>query len=100
MGALTDLEISKRIAAIEGVTLRRDSYLWTRCKHTAIEPRGEKYKPLKDDELCFRLMVKYKVSVDFIRPKEANIFGLEFHEFRGNPNKAICLAIIESNKES
>ncbi len=116
MSGLSDLEICKRIAKIEGVEICGEGHkkkvlksLYTVADQSKIKTfelfvdyiiekgiDGLKYNPLTDDALCFQLMVKYQVGVDFVRPKETDIGGVFFQKFRGKPNKAICLSIIKS----
>ena len=79
MNELTDLQICKRIAEIEGhETLPCDEYQEGDF-YIVINDHGEDYNPLTDDALCFQLMVKYV--------------------YDDSPNKAICLAIIEAHKD-
>jgi len=109
----TDLEICKRIAEIEGeeVTVRFDwdDNLRTQLSYgSEFEDRMPEYNPLKDDALCFQLMVKY--DCDLISPyRPNNDTHWECQIFTDNcadavsiyddsPNKAICLAIIEAHK--
>jgi len=109
MGNLTDLEICKRIAEIENLMFCTGG----RYKRIEIWKNGkvfkyEKYNPLTDDALCFKLMVKYKVLItwqEFNDNCTAVIDGTsEDVPFpfavadinNDNPNKAICLAIIEA----
>jgi hypothetical protein len=111
---LTDLEICKRIAEIEGVEinhqiLQHDNLLVT-------IPRGDymrkEYNPLTDDALNHQLMIKYKVTTEFTRyynhlksittkayydNKADNGYGAYIQDI--SPNKAICLAIIEAHNE-
>ncbi len=108
MSELTDLEICRRIADIENI-----HYMETRYKgnanflalvsdndFTGTPPEMiGKYDPLNDDALCFKLMVKYKVSTCFIRPSGSFIGQGEEFTFRGKPNRAILLAIIESHND-
>ncbi len=64
----------------------------------------EKYNPLTEDALCFQLMVKYKVlltPITAINTWSAAIWDEDANISYGkdeNPNKAICLAIIEAHK--
>jgi hypothetical protein len=106
---LTDLEICKRIAEIEGeqVTIR---YEWDKNLITRLSYGGEfndrmpEYNPLTDDALCFKLMIKYNVS--FWQNEDKGMFCAkvrdpEFGVVRvKKPNLAICLAIIESKVKS
>lgn len=96
MKELTDLEICKKIAKIEGV----DYSVHTSAVGLAYtDELGEVlwYNPLKNDALCFRLMVKHEVSIDFDCVRDVNISGFGFYGFDSSPNKAICLAIIKAN---
>jgi hypothetical protein len=94
---MTDLEICKRIAEIEGnkatvVECADGSWL---CGEECDE-----YNPLTDKALCFDLMVKYKVEVEWCGNECATYkdeLQREIHDI--SPQKAICLAIIEANKE-
>jgi len=111
---LTDLEICKRIAEIEGyktsVTDRvegvwasayaNDCYDW--------------FNPLTDDTLCFKLMIKYDINLTSMEPTlKDGSDGYEYTCYKQgayqkvcrlalsidkSPNRAICLAIIEANK--
>jgi hypothetical protein len=99
MSKLTDLEICQRIAEIEGVELMP----YRKGDRTTFEAGSQTiYSPLTDDALCFRLMVKYDVW-RWSNPREgkfnACIKGVQGWLSGESPNKAICLAIIES-KES
>ena len=117
MSNLTDLEICKRIADIEDIHYMETKYT-DRANFLGLvdAPDGSgtppeligEYNPLKDDALCFQLMVKYDV------PPMKNTFydyyeciysdDVDFVLSGGgsatdkSPNKAICLAIIEANK--
>ena len=111
---MNNLEICKRIAEIEGVY-----YIETKGDVPflgLIEPNdftgtppeliGE-YNPLTDKALCFDLMVKYKVVMAWLWDEldgtphyDAFISNgnLDNDCFQSkNPNKAICLAIIEAH---
>ena len=102
---LTDLEIETRIAEIEGVDFvynGENGKLWINKNGVY---SGNQYNPLTDDALCFALMVKYKVDVQWESVTLAKIYddpesdptGMAYDE---NPNKAILLCIIEAHKES
>lgn len=93
---LTDLEICKRIAEIEGypAPLKAHNDNWIIAAN-----------PLTDDALCFKLMVKY--NVDIVSTPEvvhAVCFGENFsnplgsYGFSKNHNKAIIESIIEAHK--
>lgn len=106
MSDLTDLDICKRIAEIEGY--QTESFEGYECcafkgdEH--MKPHIGKYNfipynPLTDDRLCFQLMVKYKVS-PFVNSDYTSVTNYEHNMTLArdeNPNKAICLAIIEAN---
>jgi hypothetical protein len=113
---LTDLEICKRIAEIEGLNVAAPSevvsreYLENVC---VILPEGEDhpqsycYNPLTDKALCFDLMLTHRVSVldcgsrweasiDYIAdvgimsPDETCCYYTEDEDL----HRAVCLAII------
>jgi hypothetical protein len=106
---MTDLEICKRIAEIEGLNVAAPSevasreYLENVC---VIIPEGEYhpqsycYNPLTDKALCFDLMVKHKLSL--IAPEgEQEDWDCVIRDVltvHKSPNRAICLAIIEAHK--
>ena len=105
MNELTDLEICKRIAEIEGVEFNCDHghvFYWL----TEDSP-VQNYNPLTDDALCFRLMIKYDMvpcRSDHLGVYEC-VYDIEIALCGGvgsildeSPNRAICLAIIESKK--
>ncbi len=111
MSELTDLEICKRIAEIEGVHVFNDGAAllvpdYEESLRTGYDEDKE-YNPLTDDALCFQLMVKYEVNVNRYydsvtidsdyndKPPLANV---SFATDDVSINKAICLAIIEANK--
>lgn len=60
---LTDLEICKRIAEIEGYS--KFGTVWGDLVIVSNEDDTTSYNPLTDDALCFRLMVKYGITFDF-----------------------------------
>jgi len=128
MSELTDLQICKRIADIEGLNVFEVS---TALHGTGKEEKsiivtyqdrpGEfDYNPLTDNALCFQLMVKYKIKPyykDIPWPPMKDDFSAmplpvardsneELTTFRGwvgltnseTLNKSICLAIIEAHK--
>ena len=111
MSELSDLEICKRIAEIEGVPHKIDTnYLGEK---SALLPNSycEKnkcsfvYNPLTDDALCFKLMVKYELhlNIDHNTKCWSACDGrghFENNQHDKSPNKAICLAIIEAHKDN
>lgn len=110
---LTDLEICKRIAGIEGidvkVNIKRTNLLDVNNpldidSHSRVFGGYKEYNPLTDDALCFRLMVKHKVSLlDEYNHGICDKWIAEISSANGlysadeNPNKAILLAIIEAH---
>ena len=91
MNDLDDLSICKRIAEIEGYEF--ESFQVIMRKHGAIYGHVD-YNPLTDDALCFRLMKKHRIDLEFEDlecPKVRADYCIEDK----NPNRAICLAIIE-----
>jgi hypothetical protein len=111
MNELTDLEICQRIAEIEGlrdtiesaiknISRRQYKSIFATGVITSQQTFEDVYNPLTDDALCFKLMVKYKVSL--LQSKGVccgRILGGYSTAFRfDSPNRAICLAIIESKE--
>tara|TARA_R110000744_G_scaffold54233_1_gene115242 strand:- start:96 stop:398 length:303 start_codon:yes stop_codon:yes gene_type:complete len=97
---MNDLDICKRIAKIEGYKVNlsiKCEGVW--CSRYDNNCYGI-YNPLTDDELCFRLMIKYELSLIAHEGDQTNwdcvISDILICD--KNPNKAICLAIIEANK--
>lgn len=119
MKELTDLELCKRIAEIEGVGKIHFSDVEGYEHHLYIDDDEDKWayyiNPLVDDALCFQLMVKYDVirewePYDFIgwnyhsqkdkgceRITERTYFGKGEKTPDITPNRAICLAIIKAH---
>ena len=97
---LTDLEICKRIAEIEGISNPScdGSDIYANVGDDDL-PIWGRYNPLTDDALCFQLMVKYKVWTSPSKPFTTTRAGLKIIQ-NASVNKAICLAIIEANKPS
>jgi len=95
MTELTDLEICTRIAEIEGV-----DYFASDGIISAQDELGmcREYNLLTDDALCFQLLVKYKVDFIPYYPDEYRTQIKNAYIVNESPNKAICLAIIEANK--
>ena len=130
MKQLSDLEICKRIAEIEGLEVREymGSFVLSSDHHEAVNDSyrdaytfdiaDHHYSPLTDEALCFKLSKKYRVGIDYLSDwqrtgcaKEvlvrleiaSGIYALSTVDFcKGDEslNKAICLAIIEAHKES
>ena len=111
MSDLTDLEICKAIAEIEGLEnyiSENKRYCMTRDKSSTRIIRHVEYNPLTDDALCFRLVVKYKISIDhdeclcgkLVRASNNHweYLGNICYDENTSINKAICLAIIEASQ--
>jgi hypothetical protein len=103
MSKLTDLEICQRIAEIEGRVISGVGSLnvFVKCEPSLIG--NEQYDPLTDDALCFRLMIKYKISL-IQHQNNTAVYCIWNHDEKHatntmtNPKRAICLAIIESKE--
>jgi hypothetical protein len=105
MNESTDLEICQRIAKIEGVKVRKCDGVICILEATGSSlmkiPTTE-YNPLTDDALCFKLMIKYKVSLTYgeyavnaeiLIEKEDGDYSFSSQTYC--PKRAICLAIIK-----
>lgn len=97
MKTLTDLEICKEIAEIDNVLVDEfaGGLLYS---HKPNELTW--YNPLNDDALCFQLMVKYTVYLEYCLPEIgyfASIDGEHGTENQKSPNRAVLLAIIEAH---
>jgi len=102
---MTDLEICKRIAEIEGYNVSTVFKPSCGSAYANIHPNNccGNYNPLTDKALCFDLMVKHDVRVE---PSDCSAwidneegypeFEIIHHE--GALQEAICLAIIEAHK--
>jgi len=101
--SMTDLEICKRIAEIEGEFTKCEDWSVNMCAQLEFGDGAnwKIYSPLKDKALCFELMVKHNVRVE---PSDCNAWidnedGYPEHEVihhDGTLQQAICLAIIEA----
>ena len=118
MKELTEMEICKKIAKIEG-------HIFAKWSEKQNKPailkegstnQGRVYNPLTNDALCFQLMIKHEVirewePYDFVgwnyhsqkdknpeRITERTYFGKGEETPDISPNKAICLAIIKAHK--
>ena len=109
---LTDLEICKRISEVEGFEYYRltdQGYMaFNEGINNSITDRVF-FNPLTDDALIKNLMFDYEVTIIWSRKKvmmyyKPNINPLKtvIIDFvdKEHLNKAICLAIIEANKEN
>ena len=110
MTKLTDLEICKRLAEIDGAFKSSSdgvhvaAYFNVGTGIHTYESVIHGYNPLTDDALCFKLMVNHYIEI--------GLYGTWYGCFKGdkpkgsdgclsyelNINKAICLAIIEAHK--
>lgn len=95
MKELSDFEVCKRVAEIEGVNFKLS------CDEFSLIAKSEffwlEYNPIEDDELCFQLMLKYKI--DWLNRTSLKTGAAKIGDIlvpHESPNKAICLAIIES----
>jgi len=103
---MNDLEICKAIAEIEFGEKSDDwwysegivSYLTSDL--VGFFKQAKEYNPLTDNALCFQLMIKYKLSLFAPEGEQTNwdCIIIDIFTCDENPNKAICLAIIEANK--
>jgi len=117
---MKNLEICKRIAEIEGLTVADDDvrtqfnvigfWVVSDVCTTGDEPWVRsitEHNPLTDDALCFQLMVKYKIEFipswqevrsDGRKPYGAYKVGGDHIVCRSkSPNRAVCLAIIAAH---
>jgi len=98
---MTDLEICKRIAEIEGYRVSTDVRPSCGSAYANIYPDNcyGNYNPLTDKALCFDLMVKHKVDTEWWGDELGVYIPVNDGEIHDkNPQKAICLAIIEAHK--
>ena len=98
---MNDLDICKRIAEIEGYKVNisiKCEGVW--CSRYDNNCYGI-YNPLTDNALCFQLMIKYKLSLFAPEGEQTNwdCIIIDIFTCDENPNKAICLAIIELKKK-
>lgn len=103
MSELTDLEIAKKIAEIEGFkfgTVHGTPVIVSDSEDCT------SFDPLTDDALCFKLMVKYRVSLSGYNQPDGVISAYDVDKngyinkecSHTSPNRAICLCIIEAHK--
>tara|TARA_R110002020_G_scaffold467655_2_gene691421 strand:+ start:9225 stop:9596 length:372 start_codon:yes stop_codon:yes gene_type:complete len=109
MKELTDLEICKKIAEIEGKyteLLDKQASYNARLVHVQEKANITRwFNPLTDDALCFKLICKYEVNIDhyygtaYIQSDYTGKTNVGQSSFSDDEelNKAILLAIIEAN---
>ena len=116
MEELTDLEIKVEVAKIHlgsGSDIHKREhngfvgYLPSDCVGQLTE-----FDPLNNDALCFQLMIKHKVELNFSAKffsqanvpdfenddEHATLSSVDYWSDGCSHNKAICLVIIEANK--
>ena len=105
--SMTDLEICKRIAEIEGYKVSTDVRPSCGAAYVNMYPNNcyGKYNPLAKTEtgkaLCFELMVKHKIEIEWWGNECATYKdGLSGEIHDTSPQRAICLAIIEADEEN
>ena len=100
---LTDLEICKEIARIEGVNAK-SRYKGRAGEYLYVDHVDEEFNPLTDKALCFDLMVKYGVSFErclkTLTYKAGHYSTRLFRSFieADCASKSICLAIIAQHR--
>jgi len=107
MSKLTDLEICKKIALIEDKytdLINKQASYNSRLVHVQEKATIKRwFNPLTDDALCFKLMVKHKISL-IQHQNNTAVYCIWNHDEKHatstmtNANLAICLAIIESKE--
>jgi len=102
MNELDDLSICKRIAEIEGLPfkLTATSVRQTKPVDGAVNRVGH-FDPLRDNDLCFRLMVKHNLTFEGLHIEygvRLGVYDDSYVAIDENPNRAICLAIIKANE--
>ena len=109
---MTDLDICKRIAEIEGFEEIPYEHLQMSDKSKFVDLGDWNYlrNPLTDKALCFDLMVKHRISFEevysiengesegFIATWLTKDFGFYKESHDKNPQRAICLAIIAKHE--
>lgn len=113
MNNLTDLEVCKRIAEIEGETVLSEEewfYPDSGCLISDCDGCSEEYNPLTDKALCFDLLVRHSLNLhrewsglwsacnvcSYSHDEEPIDFGV--YESDENPQRAICLAVIAKHE--
>lgn len=99
---MTNLEICKKIAEIEGVHGETSVHAKTGCiGRRYIDGSFKPYNPLKDDALCFQFAVDDKMMLSWTecpagsgRAYFVNVDDKSTDYF-DTPNKAVCMAKLE-----
>lgn len=98
---LTDFSLCVRLAEIECIDYFTSTGVVSYQNELGM---CREYNPLTDDGLCFRLMCKYKVEIEFYpdntvdaRVTDLSISRVLKNITGSNANKAICLAIIAAH---
>lgn len=107
---LTDLELCKAIADIEGVKINEVHGLLLPANLGGRATYADRYTPITDKALLFDLMVKHKVTVDFWSDEDGHEgvcfiensdcereWSVDF-ELRLDIPRAILECIVEANK--
>ena len=105
MNKLTDLELCKKIAEIEGIYFHiseNKKHVMVREKSITWLIRFVNYNPLTDDALLNQLIFKYEISISFnfclismITDKQ---YEMNFHDIPSLKRKCLLL-IIKAHKE-
>tara|TARA_R110000764_G_scaffold30687_1_gene70936 strand:+ start:10746 stop:11108 length:363 start_codon:yes stop_codon:yes gene_type:complete len=118
MNELTDLEICKRIAEIEGLEwfeLDNSKHSKNPYAHAIYLNKSEngtyknRFNPITDDALILKLIIKHKVdivhgkSISTVRiyddPEDNPLSSVDYYHDDTTINKPACLAIIEAHKD-
>jgi len=100
---MTDEEILKRLAEIEGYKLSEYGFRYSTAFNAIIHYQDDDFSPwnpLHDDAQCLALVKKYRITLLSSGPKYYNAivsvssaWGID-----ESLNRAVCLAIIEAHK--
>ena len=96
MTELTELEICKRIAEIEGYS--KFGTVWGDLVIVSNEDDTTTYNPLTDDALCFKLIKKYRIDITYYSQIVEACYQGHFWEGK-DLNAAVCLVLIEAHNE-
>ena len=105
MSELTDLEICKRIAKIDGANVK-SRYAGTQKEYLYLDHVDEEYNPLTDKAICWDLMIKHDIEFTKGGGFQNYRYGARFDHFVGSKQywdkdlpRAICMAIIEAHND-